>query len=311
VDYESEEGGGSKFWFSVPLEKQEAAAHAEPLSLRGHSVLVFGSNATVRRVLSRMLAFWKCEFEEASDWEAALESLRRGAGARFDAVLVDIRGTEGEAADIADRFRGSQWDGIPRIALTPLASRNADDYWRSLGFASRVAKPLKQAELATCLAHVLGSAERPVPVAWKRPEASPLQRARRAGYRILVVEDNPVNQLVALGILEKLGYQAEVAADGRLALQALAEADYDLVLMDCQMPNLDGYEATRLIRRPDSQVRDHQVPVIAMTAHAMSGDGAKCLASGMNDYLAKPFKQAALIGLVEKWLAVRPAAAAG
>jgi signal transduction histidine kinase/DNA-binding response OmpR family regulator len=310
VDFESEEGRGSKFWFSVPLEKQEAAAPAEPLSLRGHSVLVFSSNATVRRVLSRMLTSWKCEFEEASDWEAALESLRRGAGARFAAVLVDIRGTEGEAADIAARFRGSEWDGISRIALTPLASGDEDDYWRTLGFASRVAKPLKQGELATCLAQVLGSAERPVPAAWKRPEASPLQRAGRAGYRLLVVEDNPVNQLVALKYLERLGYQADVAADGRLALQALGEADYDLVLMDCQLPNMDGYEATRLIRRPDSQVRDHQVPVIAMTAHAMEGDGAKCLASGMNDYLTKPFKQATLKEVLEKWLAVRPAATA-
>jgi signal transduction histidine kinase/CheY-like chemotaxis protein len=306
VDFESEEGRGSKFWFSVPLEKQEAAVDAEPLSLRGYSVLVLGSNATVRRVLSRMLTFWKCEFEEASDWETALESLRRGAGARFAAVLVDIHGTEGEAADIAARFRGSEWDGIPRIALTPLASEDEDDYWRSLGFASRVAKPLKQGELATCLSYVLGLAERPAPAVWKWPETSPPQRA---GCRLLVVEDNPVNQMVALNILKKLGYEADVAADGRLALHALAEADYDLVLMDCQMPNLDGYEATRLIRRPDSQVRNHEVPIIAMTAHAMSGDGAKCLASGMDDYLAKPFKQAALKGLLEKWLAVPPAAA--
>ena len=99
-----------------------------------------------------------------------------------------------------------------------------------------------------------------------------------------------------------------MAADGLLALQALGEADYDLVLMDCQLPNMDGYEATRHIRRPDSQVRDHQVPVIAMTAHAMTGDGAKCLASGMNDYLTKPFKQADLKGMLEKWLAVRPRA---
>jgi CheY-like chemotaxis protein len=310
VDFESEEGRGSKFWFSVPLEKQEAATDAEPFSLRGHAVLVLASNATVRRVLSRMLTFWKCEVEEAPDWEAAQESLRREAGARFAAVLVDIRGTEGEAAEIASRFRGSEWDGIRRIALTPLASGDEDDYWHSLGFASRVAKPLKQGELAVCLAHVLGLAERPVPAAGNPPETSPLQCSRRAGCRVLVVEDNPINRMVALGILEKLGYQADVAADGRLALQALAEEDYDLVLMDCQLPNLDGYEATRLIRGPHSQVRDHRVPVIAMTAHAMTGDWAKCLASGMNDYLAKPFKAAALKALLEKWLDVRPAAAA-
>jgi CheY-like chemotaxis protein len=274
-------------------------------------VLVLGSNATMRRVLCRMLAFWKCEFEEAADWNAAIESLRRRAGARFAAVLVDIRATEGEAAEIAARFRGAEWDGIPRIALAPLAGGDEDGYWRGLGFAARVAKPLKQGELATCLGQVLGLAGSPVAAAGKPPETSPLERARPAGCRLLVVEDNPINQMVALGILEKLGYRADVAADGLLALQALAETDYDLVLMDCQLPNLDGYEATRRIRGPDSQVRDHQVPVIAMTAHAMAGDGAKCLASGMNDYITKPFKPAVLKALLEKWLAVRAGATAG
>jgi CheY-like chemotaxis protein/HPt (histidine-containing phosphotransfer) domain-containing protein len=221
-------------------------------------------------------------------------------------VLVDICGAEDEAADIAAQLSGPEWDGIPLIALAPLAGVGEDDHWRNLGFAARVAKPIKQGELGTCLANVLGFAERPVLAVWK-PEISADQGASRAGRRLLVVEDNPVNQEVALGILGTFGYRADVAADGRIALQALAEKDYDLVLMDCQLPDVDGYEATRIIREPTSQVRNHKIPVIAMTAHAMTGDREKCLASGMDDYLTKPLQPAALKKQLEKWLAAQPA----
>jgi CheY-like chemotaxis protein/HPt (histidine-containing phosphotransfer) domain-containing protein len=196
------------------------------------------------------------------------------------------------------------------MALTPLAGVGDDDQWGGLGFVAGVAKPLKQGELGRCLANVLGLAERPVLAPSKRPEVSPDPHARRAAWRLLVVEDNPTNQEVALGILEALGYQADVAADGLLALQALAKNDYDLILMDCQLPHLDGYEATRIIRAPDSQVRNHRVPIIAMTAHAMTGDREKCLASGMDDYLSKPLQPAALRGMLEKWLAAQASEAA-
>ena len=307
VALESEEGRGSTFWFSVPFDRQEASPRSKPLSLSGHAVLVLSSNPSVRHILGRLLEFWKCGFEEVSDCEAALAILRSDAGKRFEAVLVDIRGTEGEAADIAARLRGPAWDGIPLIALAPLAGVGEDAHWRSLGFAARVAKPIKQGELGTCLANVLGFAERPVLPVWKAARISPEQGAPRAACRLLVVEDNPVNQEVALGILGTLGYRADVAADGRIALQALAEKDYDLVLMDCQLPEVDGYQATRIIREPASQVRNHQIPVIAMTAHAMSGDRDKCLASGMDDYLTKPLQPAALKKALEKWLAARPA----
>jgi CheY-like chemotaxis protein/HPt (histidine-containing phosphotransfer) domain-containing protein len=114
---------------------------------------------------------------------------------------------------------------------------------------------------------------------------------------------------VALGILETMGYRADVVADGRAALRALADIDYDLVLMDCQMPDLDGYECTRLIRQPATPVLNHRIPIIAMTAHAMAGDREKCLASGMDDYLSKPILPCALQEVLEKWLAGQPVAA--
>ena len=124
---------------------------------------------------------------------------------------------------------------------------------------------------------------------------------------LLVVEDHKVNQEVALGILEHLGYRADVAADGHSALRALAQKDYDMVLMDCQLPGMDGYEASRRIRQPDSAVRNHDVPIIATTAHAMAGDREKCLSAGMNGYISKPLKPTALEETIEEWTAGKPA----
>jgi CheY-like chemotaxis protein/HPt (histidine-containing phosphotransfer) domain-containing protein len=139
---------------------------------------------------------------------------------------------------------------------------------------------------------------------------TPAGRAELKGFRLLVVEDNPTNQEVALGILGQMGYRAEAVPDGLVALRALAKTDYDLVLMDCQMPELDGYECTRRIRQADTPVRNHRIPIVAMTAHAMSGDREKCLASGMDDYLTKPIHPGALREVLEKWLAGKSVAPA-
>jgi signal transduction histidine kinase/CheY-like chemotaxis protein/HPt (histidine-containing phosphotransfer) domain-containing protein len=302
VGFESEEGHGSKFCFSIPLESGEGATRPQPLSLRGHSVLVLSSHAAVRGVLSRMLRFWECDFEETAHREAALDRLQRR---RFEAVLVDTGGRD-QAANLAARFGGREWGGVPLIALTPLAEVGEDGYWNGLGFAARVAKPLKTGELGTCLANVLGFAQKPVRPTRERPEMSPAQRARLANCRILVVEDNPTNQEVALGILEILGYRADVVADGRTALQVLGQAGYDLVLMDCQMPELDGYECTRLIRQASTPVQNHRIPIVAMTAHAMAGDREKCLASGMDDYVTKPINAQAVREALERCLAGQP-----
>jgi CheY-like chemotaxis protein len=123
--------------------------------------------------------------------------------------------------------------------------------------------------------------------------------------RLLIAEDNIVNQKVALAILKKLGYQADAVSNGKEALAALRKHSYDLVLMDCQMPEMDGYEAAALIREPQSGIRNHQIPIIALTAHAMKGDRDKCLAGGMNDYISKPVKITMVAEVLEKWLGRR------
>ena len=139
-----------------------------------------------------------------------------------------------------------------------------------------------------------------------RAERAPVPEASDpASRRLLLVEDNPTNQEVALGLLRRLGFRrVEVVPDGRRALDALERSDFDLVLMDCQLPELDGYQCARRIRRPDTRVRNQRIPVIAMTAHAMPGDREKCLASGMDDYLPKPVQTGAMKAALEKWLQV-------
>ena len=299
--FESQEGKGSCFWFTARLESQGGALPA-PLSLTGRRVLVVDGNAASRELLMELLRFWKCETESAGDAETALVLLESTLS-RFEAMIVDLEIPGGGAERLAARMREDpDLAGIPLVLLTPLSQTAGADHWRALGFADRVTKPVKQGELGSCLASVLGCGPEPVRREPQKPQEQPSGPSLQAGLRFLLVEDNPTNQEVALGMLENLGYQADVAGDGRNALRALAQTDYHLVLMDCQLPDLDGYEASRLIRQPDTDVRNHEIPIIAMTAHAMAGDREKCLAAGMNDYLSKPIDPHALEQAIARWI---------
>ncbi len=303
VGFESQDGQGSCFWFTACLEGQGSESPA-PLSLDGRRVLVVDGNAASRELLTGLLSFWQCQSESAGDAETALAALE-STTSRFDAVIADLGVPGGGAERLAARMREHpNLAGIPILLLTPLSQTAGMDHWRALGFADRVTKPVKQGELGSSLAAILGFGLEPA-----RPDNQKVQdQSSRpnppAGLRLLLVEDNLTNQEVALGMLENLGYQADVAGDGRSALRALAQTDYHLVLMDCQLPDLDGYEASRLIRQPATDVRNHDVPIIAMTAHAMAGDREKCLAAGMNDYLAKPIDPRALEQAITRWIAV-------
>ncbi len=301
VGVESEEGKGSCFWFTVALERQPAVERPQALSLAGRRILVVDDNAASRTLMMELLAFWKVSASEAANAEAALRMLYSPNGESFDAVLVDMEmpGTDGERLGALIRENPS----LASIALVLLApQRLAADAqrWQQQGFAGYVSKPIKQGELGTCLASILGYGPAPVR-SGAQPKPSRTSKETRAQLRLLVVEDNKLNQDVALGILEKLGYRADVVADGRGALCALAEKDYDLVLMDCQMPGMDGYEASRRIRQPDTAVRNHDIPIIATTAHALAGDRKKCLDAGMNAYLPKPLRPVPLEQAIEQW----------
>jgi PAS domain S-box-containing protein len=297
---ESEEGKGSCFWFSLALTRQ-AVERPRPLNLAGRRVLVVDSHAGSRRLLLRLLHYWHCGVEEAGSGWAALERLR-AAPDRFQAVLLDPEIPDHDGQPLGMTLRADpELSKIPLVILTPLARPRDSARWGSLGYAGQVNKPVKQGELGTCLAAVVGLG--PPPVRADRRVSGVAVPLPPKDVRLLVVEDNLTNQKVALGMLAKLGYMPDLAVDGASAIDALREQDYDLVLLDCQLPGMDGFQVARLIRQSEAPVRNHAVPIVAMTAYALDGDRQKCMDAGMNGYLAKPIQVTELKRAVEQWAA--------
>ncbi|HEY3838471.1 MAG TPA: response regulator, partial [Bryobacteraceae bacterium] len=296
VSFESRDGEGSTFWFTAPLERQPGVVRPSPLSLKGHRVLIVDGNSRSRRFLCELLRYWSCNFVQTDTTAAALEQLRAGP---FEAIIVDSSTAGIGGGNPAAQLQAEVPRGVKVIELVPFAQIQ-DQHDPAL--PKRVGKPVKQGELGSCLATALGYG--PAPGETRHASAVPPRRANlRDQYRILLVEDNETNQEVAIAILETLGYRAiEVAANGRKALEALASKPFDLVLMDCQMPEMDGYEATRLIRRPSTPVPNHDIPIIAMTAHGLAGDRQKCLDAGMTDYVSKPIRREILEQTMDRWL---------
>jgi signal transduction histidine kinase/DNA-binding response OmpR family regulator len=299
VGVESEEARGSTFWFTVVLEKQAAVRASEPArDLNGAKVLVVDDHVANRAVLSAMLIPWGCRPIEATDARDAMEKLRAAASTTdpFRVVLLDMRMPEEDGASLARRIKEDTVLKATKIIMVSSID-TGEDVWK-IGVEGYLTKPVRRNSLRDLMASVLS----------ERTQATerygPLTRAKttNGGRRILVAEDNITNQLVAIKILEKLGYRVDVAANGLEAVAAVKSMYYDLVLMDCQMPEMDGFEATRRIRFGDAGQARRSTPIIAMTARAMQGDREKCLGAGMDDYLAKPINTAALIDTLDKWL---------
>ena len=299
-------GTGSEFWFTVRLapQPQRKGPVAPAVDLRGMRVLVVDDNATNREVLLAQLQAWGVKAEATPDGPAALRSLAHSqqAGDPFHAALLDMQMPGMDGAALARAIRADATLRETRLVLlTSLDEWGHTGDLRPLGFAGCLTKPVRQSDLRDCLSVVLAdpaaTPSAPDPVA-----APPLRVSCRREARILVAEDNCVNQEVALGILRKLGLRADAVANGAEAVSALATLPYDLVLMDVQMPEMDGLEAARLIRSPNSAVRRHGIPIIAMTAAAMPGDRERCLAAGMNGYVTKPVSLRALVETLNTWL---------
>jgi two-component system, sensor histidine kinase and response regulator len=300
--FHSVAGEGSTFWFTAVLPVQPSVERPRALSLAGKRVLVVDPNAASRQVIRELLAYWKCEAEEATSSEEALGKIKDPIRRPFDAVIIDVEQSDPDAdssekeairvsgEDLGELVRlDARHANTPIVLLIPLSKTVLSKDWESRGFVGRVSKPVKQGELGACLASALridrasGTGAGPrLAVANSAPT--------RAQHRLLVVEDNPVNRLVVVGILELLGYSADTAADGASALGALRETAYTLVLTDCQMPEMDGYELARRIRDPQTKVLNPRIPIIAVTAHSLAGDRELCLAAGMNDYVSKPIR---------------------
>jgi PAS domain S-box-containing protein len=304
----SEEGRGSEFWFTARLAKRPEGrgGFVQPARFRGARVLVVDDSATNREVLVDQLGSWGVRTDEAPDGPAALRALRAAAeaGDPFGAAVLDMQMPGLNGSDLARAIKADPSLASVRLVLmTSLGRPSRPDELAELGFAASLVKPVRQSDLFECLARLLADpvgagATEPAPRP-ARPGALP---AASAGVRILLAEDNATNQQVALGILARLGFEADAVANGTDAIRALSAGEYDLVLMDVQMPDMDGLEATRRIRDPRSPVPRRSVPIVAMTADALAGDRERCLEAGMNDYLTKPISPPSLLGVLQRWL---------
>jgi len=301
----SEDGNGSEFWFTVRLAKQPAGAQPgklPPADLRGAPILVVDDNATNREILTAQLKAWGVRVEEAPDGPSALAALgkARDAGDPFLVSILDMQMPVMDGADLARAIKADETiKNTGLVLMTSLGGQRGDARrMQEIGFAAYLTKPVRQTDLFDALSAILAGTQPAQPIITRHS----IREMHRSTARILLAEDNITNQLVAMGILKKLGMRVDVVANGAEALSALEDLPYDLVLMDCQMPEMDGYEATRRIRRHGLKVRNPRIPIIAMTANAMQGDREKCLEAGMNDYISKPVAPQALADTLDKWL---------
>jgi signal transduction histidine kinase/DNA-binding response OmpR family regulator/HPt (histidine-containing phosphotransfer) domain-containing protein len=305
---ESVEGEGSLFWFAAhfaPVVHSVQPVYPVPTSLKGQRVLVVDDNATNRKVLIGQLLVCGVEPVSASSADEALALMRqaRAADRPFDAALLDHQMPDCDGADLGRIIVQDEALKATRlILLTSSGQRGDGQLFADIGFAGYLLKPVTQRDLTECLILVLANTAHSWHLQSQPMITRHALRAQRAQTRnrILLAEDNLVNQKVALRLLEKLDYRVDVVADGLAALVAWQTGKFDLIIMDCQMPQMDGYEATREIRRLEQGGR--RIPIVALTAHAMKGDEEKCRAAGMDDYLSKPIDRARLESCLERLL---------
>lgn len=309
IGVESTFGEGSTFWFTVSLAKQseeEMARTIQPADLTDKRILIVDDNSLNRVVLREQLVAWKCRVWEASGGEEALTIMHRQAdnGEPFHAVILDMLMPGMDGKTLGRRIKTDpRLTQTVLIMLTSAGKRGDATLLQDIGFAAYLTKPVKQQQLRECLSAVLGIPQQAV----YKPAAPILTRHRlteekKRSIKMLLVEDNPVNQKVVLKMLKKYGYSADTAANGAEAIRMLESTRYHIVLLDVVMPDMDGYQVTSIIRDPNSSVLQHDIVLIAMTAHAMKGDREKCLESGMDDYLSKPIRPDDLLGTIEKWV---------
>jgi len=307
---ESRPGEGSRFHFTARFGVADVPVETHPamdVILAGTPVLVVDDNFTNRRILTELLSRWHMRPTAAASAEEALLLLRRAVLHQdpFSLVLTDVHMPGTDGFRLAQQIMDTPDLAEPMILMLTSGEQRGDvAKCRELGVAAYLIKPIRRAELSAALVHVLAS--RPEQKAWipaagkvARPVITGRATRSAAKLRILVAEDNAVNRLVALRILEKEGHHVVLVEDGKKALEAVCAQTFDVVLMDVQMPEMDGLEATRAIRQYEKLTSAH-IPIIALTAHAMSSDRERCLEAGTDDYISKPINARALLNLLEK-----------
>ena len=303
IGVESTPGKGSTFWFTVPIDRSASAGPELP-GLEGVRALVVDDNATARGVLAAQLSSRSATCATAGGGDEAMALLHAAvrAGQPFDLALVDSRmpGMDGE--ELAEAIRDSP--DLPDLRLVLMTSTgDGREAAIRIGVNGFVTKPVRRSrllqEIEQALSTGVGDDAGQVSPEWQRPEGPRLGDVRG---RVLVAEDNPVNQLVAARLLQQQGFSVDVVGNGREALAQHERNHYDAIFMDCQMPEMEGYEATAEIRRREGPGR--HTPVIAITAHAVKGERERCAAAGMDDYIGKPMRTTVLEDVIARAVAV-------
>ena len=307
IHVESAPGAGSTFWFTARFQKQEAqpqgAAPAVPIGLlTGVRALIVESSAVNRGILQAHMSNWEMSIRVAETPTQAIDLLVQATArnAPYDLVVIDLGLPGMDALELARSVRARP--DIAKVRLVMLTRRNLDiENARDTGFDACLVKPVRQSVLYECLGNIMAGRPQEVVTAPALPApASKAPTAMRGN--ILLVEDNLINQQVALGLLQIHGYSVAVANNGREALEAHAQGAFDLILMDCHMPEMDGFEATMEIRRLEESSMRKRVPIVALTANAMAQDREQCLNAGMDDHLSKPFSKQTILDMLERWM---------
>jgi signal transduction histidine kinase/CheY-like chemotaxis protein/HAMP domain-containing protein len=312
IGVRSREGKGSSFWFMATFEKQtdnHVIALALPEEIRKKHFLIADDTPISRKIIKGHLKAWGCRFGEADDGCQAMAKLRQAVEDEdpFQIAILDIhmQGMDGKTLGQTIK-QDPKIKDTQLVMLTSVGKRGDAAQMKKTGFCAYMTKPIKRSQLYDCLA-TIAAADSSADAAGPAPFVTrhSLKEARKQNFRILIAEDNKINQQVALNMMTKFGYRADAVANGQEAVQALEMIAYDLVLMDVQMPEMDGLEATRRIRSSGSAAFKHNIPIVAMTAHAMKGDHAKCIDAGMDDYTTKPINPNELLAKIQKWTQAR------
>lgn len=301
----SDPNKGSTFWFTVELNETENKNPAlNTASLHEHRLLVVDDNATNRQIFNDFLNAWKIPHDVTDSGTKAIQMLQQAAseGSPYTVALIDMQMPEMNGADLGAAIRNDNTIANTRLALLTSQGKRGDaKKMHSSGFSAYLTKPIRQSQLYNALLQMVATQVGEVPATLVTQYTTRKQQLH-FDAKVLVVDDNGINQAVACGMLGKYGIDADIANNGQEAIDLLTHTGYDLVFMDCQMPIMDGYTATQKIRDPNSRVKDHRIPVIAMTANAMIGDREKCLDAGMNGFLAKPVDSSQLQKQLQKWI---------
>ena len=305
IGIESDGKQGTEFWFTIRFALQSGSDQCQepPEDLHNKQILIVDANMASRDQLAQLCRSGKAQITIAEDGISALQILHqaKGSGKKYDFALIDqlLPGMDGETLAQAIHADPELCE-VQLIMLVRIGQKIDTDKLEKLGFASVINKPIIRPKLYSGLDEILRGKS-----AFKQGSetaASGTNRPVRSDIRLLLADDNLTNQQVGVGILKKLGFHADVVGNGAEALDALKENTYSLVLMDVQMPEVDGIEATRQIRAPGTAVLNPNIPIIAMTAHALGNDKVRCLEAGMNDYITKPVDPAILAATLLKWL---------